>query len=70
MLSGFVVHRSGTKTKYPGQARFAVGARFNNADEETFIQRGYPSLHRMSIVPELNTEEVPSTEVIKKVFKI
>lgn len=67
VLSGFVVHRSHATPDMTGP-RFAVGARFNNASEPSFIERNYPSRHKMSLDPRIDREDWPGPDDLRQLF--
>ena len=67
ILSAFIVHRSGIN-KTPNKTRLAVGARFNNCSEKSFIKRGYPSPYKTSVNLEMKKADEPSAKQIKELF--
>ena len=48
-MSYFTVHRTGLSSKGDGSFRIALSTRYDNADEESFIQRGYPTAYTRSV---------------------
>lgn len=61
-LSGFTVHRTGKGNGF----RVAVSQRFDNADEPTFIERGYPCAQKRIVDREIRWR--PTVEQVQKVF--
>jgi phytanoyl-CoA hydroxylase len=59
VLSGFVVHKSHHTPGMTGP-RFAIGARFNNAAEPTFVERSFPAKHIMRLDPSIADENWPA----------
>lgn len=47
-MSNFTVHRSGTHGR-PDRVRLACSTRYDNGDEPTFIERGYPTAYVRSV---------------------
>ncbi len=66
-FSSFLVHRSGTNVT--GSIRWSCHFRYNNLDEDTFIQRGYPHPYIYRPQEELITPNFPTAEQVKKVFE-
>lgn len=61
-LSGFTVHRTGAGSGF----RVAVSQRFDNADEPTFIERGYPCAQKRVVDRSISWK--PTVEQVKKIF--
>ena len=66
VLSGFLVHRTGERGD--ARVRVALSLRYNNADEPSFVARGYPSPYSYSYQLELITEGFPKADDIRRVF--
>ncbi|MGZ5027724.1 MAG: phytanoyl-CoA dioxygenase family protein, partial [Methylobacter sp.] len=67
-MSIFTVHRSSIIGK-PGQYRFALSTRFDNADEATFIERCYPSAYQRSVHRAQYYPDFPALEQVEKIFQ-
>lgn len=61
-MSGFLVHRTGKGNGF----RVAVSQRFDNANEQTFIERGYPCAQKRVVSREIPWR--PTAEQVVKVF--
>jgi ectoine hydroxylase-related dioxygenase (phytanoyl-CoA dioxygenase family) len=67
-MSMFTVHRTslnGTNGRY----RLAISSRLDNADEATFIKRGYPSAYLRSVHREQYLSGFPAKEQVEAVFQ-
>jgi phytanoyl-CoA hydroxylase len=65
-FSAFLVHRSGTNST--GSIRWSCHFRYNNLNEATFIERGYPHPYIYRPQEELITPDFPSKDLLAKVF--
>ncbi len=63
IFSGFLVHRTGQGSGF----RIAISQRFDNADEPTFIERGYPCAQRRVVDREIRWR--PTQDQVRKIFK-
>lgn len=61
-ISGFLVHRTGKGNGF----RVSVSQRFDNANEPTFIERGYPCAQKRVVERTLLWK--PSVEEIRKIY--
>ncbi len=68
-MSVFTIHRSST-TGTPNRLRLAMSTRFDNAQEQTFVERSYPTAYRRSVHRELYYPNFPSPEQIAAVFSV
>ncbi|PWJ55279.1 ectoine hydroxylase-related dioxygenase (phytanoyl-CoA dioxygenase family) [Dyadobacter jejuensis] len=67
IFSAFLIHQSGNNiTK---NIRWSVQLRYNNLDEPTFIDRGYPMAYIYKPETELVTPNFPTAEQLETVFK-
>jgi phytanoyl-CoA hydroxylase len=66
-FSSFLVHRSGENITE--SIRWSVQLRYNNIDESTYIERGFPNPFIYKPQPELVTKDFPLIEQIKKVYE-
>lgn len=66
-FSAFTIHRSG-KVGRTGFVRLACSTRFENLEEATFVDRGYPSAHKRSIDRKLVLAGFPTQEKVLKIF--
>lgn len=67
-MSMFTVHRS-SNNGTPGQYRFALSTRFDNAEETTFIDRCYPSAYQRSVHRAQYFPDFPTIEQVEEVFQ-
>lgn len=67
-MSMFTLHRS-SKNGKEGRCRLAVSTRFDNADEKTFVERGYPSAYERTVHREQYVPNFPTQEQIDVVFQ-
>lgn len=67
-MSMFTLHRS-SKNGREGRCRLAVSTRFDNADEKTFVERGYPSAYERVVHREQYFSNFPTKEQIESVFQ-
>jgi ectoine hydroxylase-related dioxygenase (phytanoyl-CoA dioxygenase family) len=65
-FSSFLVHRSGTNVTE--SIRWSCHFRYNNLDETTFVQRGYPHPYVYKPQDELLTPDFPQPAQISQVF--
>jgi phytanoyl-CoA hydroxylase len=65
-LSSFLVHRSGNNVTE--SIRWSCHFRYNNLDERTFIERGYPHPYLYKPQEELITRDFPSGELIREIY--
>jgi hypothetical protein len=65
-FSSFLVHQSGTNTTR--SIRWSCHFRYNNLDEHTFIERGFPHPYLYKPQEELITPGFPSRKQIEQVF--
>ena len=66
VFSAFLIHQSGNNIT--NNIRWSVQLRYNNLDEPTFIERGYPMAYIYKPETELVTPNFPSVEQLKQVF--
>jgi len=64
-MSEFTVHRSSPRGKL-GRLRLAMSTRFDNAAEQTFIERCYPSAYVRTVHREQYFKDFPSSEQVSK----
>lgn len=67
VFSSLLVHRSGNNIT--NNIRWSVQYRFNNLDEPTFIQRGYPHTYDYRPQQDLVTPNFPTVEQIENIFQ-
>ena len=67
IFSSFLVHRSGNNVTR--NIRWSVQLRYNNLDEPTFIERGYPMAYIYKPETELVTPGFPTTEQLKSLYE-
>ena len=65
-FSAFLIHQSGNNIT--NNIRWSVQLRYNNLDEPTFIERGYPMAYIYKPETELVTPNFPTVEQLKEVF--
>jgi ectoine hydroxylase-related dioxygenase (phytanoyl-CoA dioxygenase family) len=65
-FSAFLVHRSGTNVT--NSIRWSCHFRYNNLDETTFVERGYPHNYIYKPKDELITPDFPRPEQIAQLF--
>jgi phytanoyl-CoA hydroxylase len=65
-FSSFLVHRTGERGD--GLVRIAFSTRFNNAEEPTYVQRGYPTPYKYSYRTDLMTPDFPQPGDIARIF--
>ena len=68
-MSMFTVHRSSVNGT-TGLVRIAVSTRFDNADEDTFIERCYPSAYVRDVHRDQYFQNFPTMGQVEKVFQI
>jgi phytanoyl-CoA hydroxylase len=66
IFSAFLVHQSGNNIT--NNIRWSVQLRYNNLDEPTFIERGYPMAYIYAPEKELVTPDFPSVQQLQNVF--
>lgn len=66
IFSAFLIHQSGNNIT--NNIRWSVQLRYNNLDEPTFIERGYPMAYIYKPETELVTPDFPTVEQLKEVF--
>lgn len=66
LFSAFLIHQSGNNIT--NNIRWSVQLRYNNLDEPTFIERGYPMAYIYKPETELVTPNFPTVEQLKEVF--
>lgn len=67
VFSAFLIHQSGNNTT--NNIRWSVQLRYNNLDEETFIERGYPMAYIYKPEPDLVTPNFPTVEQLAQIYK-
>lgn len=67
VFSAFLVHKSGDNTS--PTPRWSCHFRYNDLDEKTFINRGYPHPYVYYPQNDLITSDFPSSEQIEELFK-
>jgi phytanoyl-CoA hydroxylase len=65
-FSSFLVHRTGEQDD--GLVRVALSGRFNNAQEQTFVEHGYPTPYKYTYRTDLMFEKFPSLADLAKIF--
>ena len=65
-FSSFLIHRSGTNVT--DLIRWSCHFRYNNLDETTFIERGYPHNYIYKASDELITPMFPTPEQVRKIY--
>lgn len=66
-MSNFTLHRSGLQGD-DGRLRIACSSRYENASEETFIERSYPTAQKRVIQRELFLQDFPQKAHLDKIF--
>jgi phytanoyl-CoA dioxygenase PhyH len=66
-MSVFMIHRSSLEGK-AGSFRLALSTRFDNGDEPTFLDRGYPTAYIRSVAREQYYQNFPTLSQVKSVF--
>lgn len=66
MFSGLLVHRTGTGTRKG--LRIACGARFDNLEEHTFVDRGYPCAFRLHAETQILHPGFPTADEVHRLF--
>jgi ectoine hydroxylase-related dioxygenase (phytanoyl-CoA dioxygenase family) len=66
VFSAFLIHQSGNNITR--NIRWSVQLRYNNLDEPTFVERGYPMAYIYKPETELVTPDFPTVEQLKEVF--
>lgn len=67
IFSAFLIHQSGDNIT--NNIRWSVQLRYNNLDESTFIERGYPMAYIYKPEPELVTPDFPDVSQLKSIFQ-
>lgn len=65
-FSSFLVHRTGEQDD--GLVRIALSGRFNNAQEQTFVEHGYPTPYKYTYRTDLMFEHFPSLADLATIF--
>jgi hypothetical protein len=65
-FSSFLVHRSGTNVTEA--IRWSCHFRYNNLQEPTFIERGFPHPYLYKPMEDLLTPNFPSAETVQEIF--
>ena len=65
-FSSFLAHQSGTNVT--DHIRWSCHFRYNNLQEQTFIERGFPHPYVYHPQEELITEDFPSRELVNRTF--
>jgi ectoine hydroxylase-related dioxygenase (phytanoyl-CoA dioxygenase family) len=65
-FSSFLVHRTGETGD--GQVRIAFSTRYNNAEEPTYVEHGYPTPYKYSYRTDLMVPEFPRAADIARIF--
>lgn len=68
IFSSFLIHESGNNVS--NEPRWSCHFRYNDLNEKSFIERGYPHAYLYRPVEELLTKNFPSLSQISKIFKI
>jgi phytanoyl-CoA hydroxylase len=66
IFSAFLIHQSGNNIT--DKIRWSVQLRYNNLDEPTFIERGYPMAYIYKPESELVTPDFPNVSQLEQVF--
>lgn len=67
MFSGLLVHRTGTGTRKG--LRIACGTRYDNLEEPSFVQRGYPCAFRLQAETQVMHPGFPTPEQVQQLFE-
>ncbi len=67
IFSAFLIHQSGNNIT--DKIRWSVQLRYNNLDESTFIDRGYPMAYIYKPETDLVTPNFPTVSQLESVFK-
>jgi ectoine hydroxylase-related dioxygenase (phytanoyl-CoA dioxygenase family) len=65
-FSSFTVHRTGETGD--GQVRIAFSTRYNNAEEPTYVEHGYPTPYKYSYRTDLIVPDFPKPSDIARIF--
>jgi hypothetical protein len=65
-FSSFTVHRTGETGD--GQVRIAFSTRYNNAEEPTYVENGYPTPYKYSYRTDLMVPDFPKPTDIARIF--
>jgi ectoine hydroxylase-related dioxygenase (phytanoyl-CoA dioxygenase family) len=65
-FSSFLVHR--TSELDDGLVRIALSGRFNNAEEKTYVEHGYPTPYKYSYRTDLIYQDFPSLAELATIF--
>jgi phytanoyl-CoA hydroxylase len=65
-FSSFLVHRTGETGD--GQVRIAFSTRYNNAEEPTYVEHGYPTPYKYSYRTDLMVPDFPKPADIARIF--
>jgi len=66
-MSSWTIHKTGIANSTG--FRLSISNRFENAKEETFINRNYPCAYQRSVNRNLITPNFPSPQLVKKLFE-
>lgn len=66
-FSSFLIHQSGVNDSE--DIRWSTHFRYNNLDESTFVERGYPHPYIYKPTEELLTKGFPNQELIKNIYQ-
>lgn len=66
IFSGLLVHRTGSGTRTG--LRIACGARFDNVQDPTFVERGYPCAFRLHAETEMLHPGFPTADQVRRLF--
>lgn len=67
IFSGLLVHRTGSGSRTG--LRIACGARFDNVQDPTFIERGYPCAFRLHAETEMLHPGFPTADQVRRLFE-
>ena len=67
-MSYYTLHRTGIDG-FKNNVRIAVSTRYDNADEATFVRRGFPTAYGRLVNRNLVDESFPSDDDIINIFK-
>jgi hypothetical protein len=67
IFSGLLVHRTGSGTR--DGLRIACGSRFDNVQEPTFVERGYPCAFRLHAETDVLHPGFPTGDHIRQLFE-
>jgi ectoine hydroxylase-related dioxygenase (phytanoyl-CoA dioxygenase family) len=67
LMSSFTIHRSGTEGRR-NDVRISCSIRFDNAEEETFITRTYPTVYKRTVDRAILEKDFPTKEQVQEIF--